>query len=261
MIRVNANSDTRQWKVKKAMKRIIPMDKSVIVAVDVPDLGKVRMLAEAAKDVSGIGGFKFGFRLALRGILAEAIRIVKGECGPHMVTIYDNQKAGTDIPDLGKAFAEDLVYVGVDAGILFPMSGPVTQRAWTEALFAAGVHILTGTAMTHASYLRSEGGYLCDEFPEEAFGLACELGCRHFVVPGTKVNLVDKFTKFFIQKLGDGNFVLYAPGFISQLGAITDCGQVAGNLWNAIIGSAFYKLDSVESMRRRMITCTQQIAA
>jgi orotidine-5'-phosphate decarboxylase len=242
------------------MGKIIQSKKSVIVAADVPNLGKLANLAEAMVGVNGIGGFKLGLTLAMQD-LSAAVSAVRRSLGPNFPIIYDHQKAGNDIPDMGKQFAEVLKNSGVDAAILFPFAGPATQEAWTKACFDAGLQVLTGGVMTHPQFLVSEDGYIADESVERIYRLACKLGVRDFVVPGNKKNWVNRVRSVLVKELGEGSFVLYAPGFITQKGDISECGQAAGNEWHAIVGSAIYKQATKEEQRQAAIAATSQLAA
>jgi len=241
------------------MKRIIHSKKSVIVAADVPNLKSLSNLAENMMGISGIGGFKIGLTLAMQG-LAAAVSMVRKSLGPDFPIIYDHQKGGNDIPDMGMQFAEVLKKSGVNAAILFPFAGPATQETWTKSCFDAGIDVFTGGVMTHSQFLVSEGGYIANESVERIYRLACKLGVKNFVVPGNKINWVKQIRQVLTEELGDGNFVLYAPGFITQKGDISECGQAAGNEWHAIVGSAIYKQPNREEQRQAALIATSQIA-
>lgn len=240
------------------MKKIIPVKKSVIVAADVPNLSALSILAIATEGVPGISAFKLGFTTGLQGLEA-AVKVVKDTFGPGFPVIYDHQKAGNDIPETGQQFAEVVKKANVDAAILFPFTGPATQEAWTKACFNAGLEVITGGVMTHQKFVVSEGGYIADEAVERIYRNACEWGCRHFVVPGTKIDWVKRVHGWLVQELGEGGFVLYAPGFITQGGDISECGQAAGDEWHAIVGSAIYKKPTLAEMRQAALAVTGQI--
>jgi len=242
------------------MERIIPFKRSVVFAADVSTLDELKDLAGAMAGIRGIGGSKVGFTLGLQDLLTVT-QIIKDYLGTNFPVIYDHQKAGNDIPDMGKGFAKVLKASGVDAAILFPFAGPATQEAWTKACFDEGLQVLTGGVMTHAEFLESEGGYVADSAVLKIYGLACELGVRHFVVPGTKINWVTAIRRFLVKELEEGNFILYAPGFITQKGDISECGQAAGDEWHAIVGSAIYNQVTREAKRAAAIAVTRQIAA
>jgi orotidine-5'-phosphate decarboxylase len=237
-------------------ERIIKVKKSIIVAADVTEQ-KLPLLINAVSTVPGISAIKIGFSLGLRG-LGQSVRVIRASM-PHTKIIYDHQKAGNDIPATGKEFSQVLKESGVDAAILFPFTGPATQKAWTNDCREAGLPVITGGIMTHQNFLFSEGGYISDEAPEQIYTLACELGVRHFVVPGNKIEWVKKIRELLVKKLGEGNFDLLAPGFITQDGDISECGKAAGDIWHAIVGSAIYNKPTVEEMEAAAILVTKQI--
>lgn len=241
------------------MKPFIQSERSVIVAADVPDFLRLGNLAEAMEGIPGIGGFKLGLTLGFEG-LTEAVKIVKNHMGSNFPVIFDHQKAGNDIPEMGQSFANALKKAGVDTAILFPFAGPVTQETWTKACFDAGLNVLTGGVMTHPKFLVSEGGYFPDEKVEVIYRNACHFGCEHFVVPGTKLDWVERIHGWVTEELGADNFDLSAPGLITQGGDISECGQAAGKKWHAIIGSAIYKQPNREEMRRAATAATRLVA-
>lgn len=240
------------------MKRIISSRKSIIVAADVPNLSALADLA-GATDVPGISAFKLGFTTGLQG-LAAAVKIVKSTFGPEFPVIYDHQKAGTDIPGTGAEFANILKASGVDAAILFPFAGPATQEEWTHECLSSGLQVITGGVMTHPKFLVSEGGYIADVAVEQIYRNACKWGCQHFVVPGTKIAWVKRVREWLVEELGEGNFVLYAPGFIAQDGNISECGQAAGDEWHAIVGRAIYGKPTMDEQRQAAFAVASQIA-
>lgn len=246
------------------MKRIIPVKRSIMVAADVNDFSELARLVEATVDVSGVSSYKLGFLMAMLGLkqATDIIRDVAEKFGKNPVIIYDHQKAGTDIPDMGKKFARMIKHTGVDAVILFPFAGPATQRVWTEECQAAQLGVLTGGVMTHANFLKSEGGYIDDDAVLKIYELAVNLGVNHFVVPGTKINWVKRIRELLDGLISEGEYVLNAPGFIKQDGIISECGQVAGNEWHAIVGSAIYeKMASIDDMREAVTAVSSQIIA
>jgi orotidine-5'-phosphate decarboxylase len=194
-------------------------------------------LTEATRRVKGIGGYKIGAGLALKYGLSEIVSYIPSG----LSIIYDHQKGGTDIPGLGTDFAKVCSDAGVDAVILFPFAGAATEREWIKACQGEGLVVLVGGHMTQPEFLASEGGFIADDAPERIYQIAMECGVQDFVVPGNKVEFVEKYRRLFETELGEGNFTLYAPGFITQGGVITETGKVAGKNWHAIVGSAIYK--------------------
>ncbi|MDO8592644.1 MAG: hypothetical protein Q7R92_02615 [bacterium] len=238
---------------------IINGNKTVIVAADVEGVGKYQNLLTATKDVKGIGAFKLGILLGLEGIRIATIEL-RQKFGADFPVIYDHQKAGNDIPEMGGPFARKLKNAGVNAAIIFPFAGPTTQREWTKALQGEGLAVLTGGIMTHPTFLESEGGYISDEAPEKIIKLAIELGVTDFIAPGNKVPWVEKIRAWGEEALGADGFTINAPGFIKQGGVLSDCAKVAGKRWNAIIGTAIYGKSTVEEMRQAAVDLTANMA-
>jgi orotidine-5'-phosphate decarboxylase len=251
----------------KETERIIPSKKSVIVAADVLNIRDFRKLAMGTIGVPGISAIKFGFTLGLDGI-KRAVDVVHNiNAGiTSCLSLYDHQKAGNDIPAMGAKFAWKLKKAGIDAVILFPFTGPVTQTEWTKACQGEGLKVITGGIMTHQQFLVSEGGYIADDAPERIYTLAADkLGVRHFVVPGNKLHWVQKIKTLLDELLGPGMYVLYGPGFVKQGGDVTECGRIAGDEFHAIIGSAIYgsdeMLNPVRIMKANACQLTSQLLA
>jgi len=240
------------------MKRIIKQQKSVIPACDVSTLEKLEELAEATAGVSGIGAYKVGLELVIPFGLGRVAEVIRKHS--QLPIIYDHQKGGTDIPDLGPKFAKAVKSAGVDAVILFPFGGGATEEKWIESCREEGLAILVGGHMTQAKFLESEGGFIADSGPETIYRLAAGRGVTDFVVPGNKTDYVLKYRQLLEEVLGADNFILYAPGFISQGGDISETGKVAGANWHAIVGSALYKKEGIEAMHQAAKEITFQIS-
>lgn len=231
------------------MERLIERQRSVIVACDVASITDLNKVVEATAKVPGIGGYKVGAVLALRyGLRLVAGLIREISCLP---IIYDHQKAGTDIPQLGEKFAKVVAEAGVDAVILFPFGGAATERDWIRACQDQELTVLVGGHMTQPEFLFTEGGFIHWYGPTAIFRIAVDYGVRDFVVPGNKVEFVRKYRKFLEEKLGD-ELTLYAPGFIGQGGNITECGEAAGDSWHAIVGSAIYDAEDMTEAAKRI---------
>lgn len=237
------------------MEKLIKQKMSVIPACDVNDLKKLEQLAMATSGLAGIGSYKVGLELVIPFGLKEVVKVVRAQSD--LPIIYDHQKAGTDIPELGLKFAEAVISSGVDAVILFPFGGAATEREWIKECRDSGLTVLVGGHMTQKEFLESEGGFIAD--PEKIYRIAAECGVSNFVVPGNRVEFVLKYRQLLEGLLGEGNFTLYAPGFISQGGDISETGKVAGTNWHAIVGGAIYKADGIENMREAAIKVTSQI--
>ena len=220
--------------------RILEVPRSISLAADV-EPEKFEGLVEQLHGVEGLTTVKIGFEVGLGLGLRTAVKIVH-EAG--LKAVYDHQKAANDIPATGMNFARAMERAQVDAAILFPYTGPVTQEAWTNRLQEAGVGVISGGEMTHDEITASEDGLTAGYVHPRAFARmyarAAELGVRDFVVPGNKPAKVSGYRSQLEQLLGVGNFTLWAPGFVTQGGDISETGRAAGPSFNAIVGSGIY---------------------
>jgi len=221
----------------KLEQKIIDADRSVIPACDVETIEEFEKLVGETAEVKGIGGYKVGFELGLGYSLKKVVETAKKYTNKPV--IYDHQKAGTDIPDTGKNFANVCKKAGVDAVILFPQAGPETERAWIYHCLDKGLNVIVGGRMTHPAYAVSEGGFITDEGALEMYRIAARAGITNFVVPGNKPEVI-KQVKDIIEAEGISP-IFYAPGFIAQGGSISDAAKVAGDRFHGIVGRGIYK--------------------
>ncbi len=222
------------------MGKIIDWDKSIIPACDVP-LEVYERILENTGDIDKIGGYKIGIALALNYGLPDIVKVAKEYTDKPI--IYDHQKAGTDIPDMGEKFAKVCENAGVDAIILFPQSGPETEKAWIEAAKKEGLGVIVGGLMTHRKYTDEEGGWIRKDKILEIYLLAADLGVTDFVVPGNKPDDIKRIKETLEERGISPTF--YAPGFVAQGGEISDAAKVAGKNWHAIVGRGIYESENI----------------
>jgi len=239
------------------MEKLIVQQKSVIPACDVSNINKLECLVLATAKVPGIGAYKVGLELVIPFGLGRVVRTIR--IHSDLPIIYDHQKGGTDIPDLGPKFAKAVRMFGANAVILFPFGGAATEREWIKACQGEGLVVLVGGHMTQKEFLESEGGFIAGIGPTRMYDIAARAGVTNFVVPGNKTEFVTEYRLFLEGLLEKGNFTLYAPGFIKQGGAISETGAVAGDNWHAIVGSAIYGQEGVEKMQEAALAVTSQI--
>jgi orotidine-5'-phosphate decarboxylase len=139
-------------------KPLIELRRSVIPACDVSDLDSLEKIIKNTCEVPGIGGYKVGLSLAIPYGLIEVAKRIKEYT--KLPIIYDHQKAGNDIPEMGSEFMKAIKKSGIEAAILFPFSSPVTEEEWIKSLQGEGLTVLVGGHMTHAKFLEGEGGLL-----------------------------------------------------------------------------------------------------
>jgi len=143
------------------------------------------------------------------------------------------------IPDTGKNFAEVCKKAEVDAVIIFPQSGPETERAWLYHALDKGLKIIVGGRMTHSAYTVSEGGFITDEGALEMYRIAARIGINNFVVPGNKPEIIEQIRGVVEAEGVDPIF--YAPGFIAQGGNISEAAKAAGERFHGIVGRGIYQ--------------------
>ncbi|MBI4089465.1 MAG: orotidine 5'-phosphate decarboxylase [Candidatus Levybacteria bacterium] len=254
-IRVYGTDAAREGIIERCGKleqKIIERDRSVIPACDVETLEQFEELVKQTADVEGIGGYKIGFELGLGFGLPAVVEAVRKHTDKPI--IYDHQKAGTDIPDTGKNYARLMKKVGVDAVILFPQSGPETERAWIYHALDQGLKVIVGGRMTHPAYAVSEGGFITDEGALDMYRIAARAGINNFVVPGNKPEVI-KQVRDVVEAEGVSP-VFYAAGFIAQGGNISDATKVAGNRFHGIVGRGIYQ---AKDMHAAAIEHTSQL--
>lgn len=218
-------------------------DFGIILACDVATLEDAESLAKLSVGIDEVVGYKIGFTLGLRFGLRHVTEVLK-KINP-LPVIYDHQKAGTDIPQMGEPFARCCKEGGVDGVIIFSQAGPNTLDAFVSAIFQHEMTPIVGGVMTHKGYLVSDGGYITDEAPERIFLSALEQGVKQFVLPGNKPDLIRKYADILNRKPG---ISVMMPGIGSQGGeleiAVSEC---VGLKPYAIIGSAIYKSPNPKS--------------
>ena len=153
------------------MHKIIKLDKSIIPSCDV-SLEKLKQLVDETHDVEGIGAYKIGLELVIPFGMKKVVEAIRKYTD--LPIIYDHQKAATDIPDLGEKFFN--ACKGVDAVILFPLSGPATEKAWVSAAKQNNMPVIIGGEMTHKSFLANDDGFIADNAPERIYTIAASLG-------------------------------------------------------------------------------------
>jgi orotidine-5'-phosphate decarboxylase len=224
--------------MEKKHEELLKNSKSgIILAADVVSISALKKLVKIAIDVPEVLAVKVGFSLALRFGLPRVVKSIKSIS--NLAVIYDHQKAATDIPQTGGLFAEACYEAGVDGVIFFPQSGPKTLAGFVTAALERNLIPIVGLVMTHPAYLKSEGGYIVDEAPELMAKASIELGVTHFVLPGTKPDVVARFSQGPLTEVKNATIMM--PGIGSQGGSLATAFKAAqphGPF--AIIGSAIY---------------------
>ncbi|MDD3151103.1 MAG: hypothetical protein PHV68_09780 [Candidatus Gastranaerophilales bacterium] len=230
--------------------------RGIIPACDV-SLEKMTTIAEAIFGIKEITALKIGgITPTIEHGLAHIVEVIK-DYNPKIPLIFDFQKAGNDIPEMGEPFAEAVYSAGADAVILFPFAGAKTERMWIEACQNAGLIVYVGGHMTQFGFLEEEGGVIVN--PSRIYQIAAKMGVQRFVVPGNHPELVLKYQRLLASEVPDGKFRLVAPGFINQGGDISETGKEAGEYFDAIVGRAITQHDNILEMRKAIKQLVTQI--
>jgi len=139
----------------------------------------------------------------------------------------------------------------VNAVILFPQAGPVTEEAWIKAAREEKMEVIIGGEMTHKGYLESDNGFLKSDMPKRVYTIAANLGVKDFVVPGNKPDKIREY-KEMLEALSVKP-VFYSPGLVAQGGSITDGARAAGDKWHAIIGRGLYEAKDMHAAAKEFV--------
>jgi len=229
------------------MSQIIKLQKSIIPSCDVPDLSKLKNLVKETCSVEGIGAYKIGLELCIPYGICQIIDTIRKQTD--LPIIYDHQKAANDIPELGEKFARAVK--GVDAVILFPFTGPETEKAWIKACIKAKLGVIVGGDMTHKGFSEDEGGFISKKESLKIYEIAAKEKVNDYVVPGNKLEKI-RLYKTFLEALGIKP-TFYSPGLITQGGDITQSAKYAGKNWHAIVGRALYNAKDAHKTAKELV--------
>lgn len=184
--------------------------RGVIVALDTWDLELIEKIVGVTSNIDRVTGYKIGLMASLAHGLKNVVETIRRITSKPI--IYDHQKAMTDTPHIGEGFARIMKASGVDAAIGFPHSGPRVLISWVEALRREGVLPIIGGEMTHDGFLRSEGGYICDDAPLSIYMTSADLGVEHYVLPASKMVRALKYAEAISAKVDNPVFLLPGVG-------------------------------------------------
>src|SRR3989339_1052912 len=225
---------------------IIKLKKSIIPSCDVESLEKLDKLVKATCNVQGVGAYKIGFELVIPFGMEKVVKTIRKYT--KLPVIYDHQKAGTDIPEIGEKFMKACKLA--DAVILFPQAGPETEAAWIKAAQNAKMKVIIGGEMTHQAYLKEAGGFIDDNAPARIYGIAASMGVTDFVIPGNKPEKAMEYVNLIKRKIK--NPVFYSPGLITQGGRISDLAKRLDS-WHAIVGRAIYEAKDMKKSAGELV--------
>ncbi len=266
------------------MTRIIERDRSVVPACDVP-LEVFRDIVAATADIDAVGGYKVG--LALMGRPGYDAVVAAAREHTDKPLIFDPQKWGTDIPATAKTMMGPVKEAGIDAIILFPQAGPVTQYEWIRAAQEIDLPVIIGGEMTHPRYLEGDisngnsginyteilrglgirflaTGYITRRAPSDIYEIAARMGITNFVFPGNKPSQITKYRER-LDDLGFPELTVWSPGLVAQGGELSKGAEAAGPRFHAIVGRGIYqnkaegRFNTREEMRAAALTLTSKL--
>ncbi|MDI6811361.1 MAG: orotidine 5'-phosphate decarboxylase [archaeon] len=230
------------------MRKLFQLEHGVIPACDVYDIKTFGKLIEATCNLEGIVGYKIGAILGLKYGLPQLVSIMNEYTD--LPVIYDHQKAGTDIPQMGEKFATICAEAGVKGVIIFPQAGPQTEAAFIDSLYEKKLIPLVGGEMTHPQYLTKEGGFIRDDAPVGMYTIAAEKGVEHFVIPGNKPEVIKQYHTLLSKIVKEPKYCM--PGIGRQGGDIKSAFEsLESAAAYAIIGTEIYEHKDMAAAARR----------
>lgn len=215
----------------------------LIVACDVLTLQKFEELIRKTCHVEGVVGYKIGAILGLTYGLKTLTSIIKENCS--LPTIYDHQKAATDIPQMATKFAKVCSHADIKGFIIFPHAGPVTEEAFIDAIIKEHMVPFVGGEMTHPAYIKKEGGFIRDDAPLEMYRIGAQKGTEYFILPGNREDAIRQYHQSLSTLIENPKYCM--PGIGSQGGEISRTFTILkGFSAYAIIGSSIYKSNNIE---------------
>lgn len=243
--------------------KIIKRERSIIPACDC-SFEVLKKIIRGTADVEGIGAYKVGVSFLDIGYI-EVVKAVREHTDKPV--IYDHQKGATDIHEVTPdQFMDSMLRSKINAVILFPQAGPVSEYEWINAAQTRGIGVIVGGEMTHPRYLegdfsngknknyteifRSLGigrditGFLRNTAPDDIYEIAAKMRVSDFVVPGNKPERIMHY-KQLIESIGIKP-TFYSPGFVAQGGEISRGAEAAGERFHGIVGRGIYEKGDIK---------------
>lgn len=206
---------------------IMAQDRSIIIGCDFLEREKLERVVKQTHYLPGVGGYKTCPELQYLNSLEECVGIIRGYTNKPI--IHDHKKFGSDVPHTARIMMEGCRKAGVNAVIIYGMSGKETQRACIYAGLDEGLGIITGGHMTH------RGGIIPDERILDMIKIGAMAGLNNFTAPATKP---DEFREQIrlVEEAGIGDPVWYPIGIGKQGATIPGVLKIVGKNVHPIIG-------------------------
>lgn len=199
-------------------KRLSEHDWGIIVALDIEDFEETLDLVRKVDKVEGVIGYKVGLTSVLHLGIVEAVRRIRAETDQFLV--YDHQKAGPDMADMGPKFGAMCAKSDIDGLILFPMAGPTATTMFVQGAIDNDLLPLVGGQIPHSDYLVSGGGYVADDALDRIMSDAAAAGATSFILPANEKETNRKRAEWVAENVKDGR--MFVTGIGPLGGGITE---------------------------------------
>lgn len=208
----------------------------VLPALDVDSYEEMLSLVQDTCTVPHVAGYKLGLTGVLPHGLKRAISDIRRLTD--LPIIYDHQKAGPDMPDMGEKFAAISGQAGANGLVLFPVAGPTAVRSFTESAIKHSLLPLVGGHIPVPDYCVSGGGFMRDDVLTHIIKIAAQSGTRCFILPANLPDLITSLCEWISQHVKDP--VVFLTGIGALGGSIETAFRAASAVPTrfAIVGRA-----------------------
>ncbi len=229
---------------------ILERPRSIVVACDVykdadsrrdPRLRKLERILRSTEGIEGIGDYQISASIPRKYGLSRIVNSVKEITGKKV--IYDHGGLGLSNPRDAEDEATDLKGSGVDAVLVFPVSGPVVGEAWIKALLKQDLEVIVRGHQTYNQYDMARGGYVGSHSWRNIYEDAIKLGVRDLQFPANQLEDLRSFRenlRALILEEGpnfdaDKDIIFYPTGIGEQGGKLENISDFGPNV-HPIVG-------------------------
>jgi len=179
---------------------LLEKPRSIVIACDVyrntghkydNRLRKLENIIRSTDDIEGVGGYQISSALPEKYTLSRIVKIVKNNTGKRV--IYDQGGFGLSNPKDAEDKATDLKESGVDAVIIFPISGPAVAEEWIKALINKELGVIVRGHQSYPKYDMVNEGYVGSHSWRNLYEDAIKLGVRDLQFPANQIEDLKSF--------------------------------------------------------------------
>lgn len=190
----------------------------IVPALDADTEEQLVQVVKATARLEGVAGYKIGLSSALRHGLRESVRRIRDLTD--LPLLYDHQKAGPDMPDMARKYADLCAEACIDGAILFPTSGPTSVDRFVGEMHRVSLIPIVGGEIPATDYRQSNGGYIVDDALDRILARAAAAKADHFVLPANNADNVSRWSRWIGANVP--NAVVFLTGFGALGGTIED---------------------------------------